>query len=72
MLNRVHAEARERFNISVTMVERVDILVKSFDMDKPVGKIKVKLSIERDPKECKDKHCHVPRIRKCLLITHER
>ena len=54
MFNRVHAEARERLDISVAMVERVNILVKSFDMDEPVGKIEVKLPIERNPEECKD------------------
>ena len=72
MLNRVHAEARERLDISVAMVEGMNIFVKSFDMDESVGKIKVKLPIERNPEECKDEHCHVPRIGKCLLVTHER
>ena len=71
MLDRVHAEAREGFDVSVTVVERVNILVQGLDMNKPVGKVKVKLPVERDPEECKNEHGHIPRIGRGLFIGHK-
>ena len=37
MLNGVHAQPREWFNVSVAVVERVDVLVESLDVDEPVA-----------------------------------
>ena len=35
MLHWMHAQSGKRFNVSVTMVQGMDVLVHGFDMDKP-------------------------------------
>ena len=52
MLNGVHAQPSERLDVRVAMVERVDVLVESLDVDEPVGKVEVKLSVEGNPEQC--------------------
>ena len=37
MLNGVHAQPSERLNVRVAMVQRVDVLVESLDVDEPVA-----------------------------------
>ena len=58
----MHAEAREGFNVSVAMVERVNILVESLDMDESVGKIEVELPVERNPESSQNEHGDIPGI----------
>ena len=66
VLNGVHAQPREGFDVGVAVVEGVDILVQRLDVDEPVSKVEVKLAVEGNPKRCQNKHCCVPPIGECL------
>ena len=66
MLNGVHAQPSERLNVRVAMVERVDVLVESLDVDEPVGKVEMELAVEGNPEGREDEHCRVPRAREGL------
>ena len=66
VLDGVHAQPREGFYVGVAVVEGVDVLVESFDVDEPMGKVEVKLSVEWNPEGCQNKHCRVPAVRKGL------
>ena len=66
MLNGVHAQPSERLNVRVAMVERVDVLVESLDVDEPVGKVEMELTVEGNPEGCQNKHCCVPAAREGL------
>ena len=60
VLDGMHAQPREGFDVGVAVVERVDVLVESLDVDEPVSKVEVKLAIEGNPEGCQNKHCCVP------------
>ena len=49
MLDRVHAESSERFDVGVPVMDSVDVFVQGLDMDEPVGKVEVELAIKWDP-----------------------
>ena len=60
VLDGVHAQPRKGFDVGVAVVEGVDVLVESLDVDQPVGKVEVKLAVEGNPEGCQNKHCCVP------------
>ena len=60
VLDGMHAQPREGFDVGVAVVEGVDILVQRLDVDEPVSKVEVKLAIEGNPEGCQKKHCCVP------------
>ena len=70
MLQRVHAQPRERFNVSVTVMQGMDVLVQGLDVDEAVGKVEVKLPIKGHPESGQAEHGYVPRVGKGLLIAH--
>ena len=45
VLDGVHAQAREGLDVGVAVVEGVDVLVESLDVDEPVGKVEVELAV---------------------------
>ena len=53
------------------MVQGVYVLVHGLDVDETVRKVKVKFSVEGNPKGSQNKHCQVPGGGECLLICHE-
>ena len=66
MLNGVHAQPSERLNVRVAVVERVDVLVQSLDVDEAVGKVEMELAVEGNPEGCQNKHGCVPAAREGL------
>ena len=61
MFDRVHGESGKGFDVGVPVVESVDVLVHRLDVDEPVGKVEVELSVEGNPEGCSHKQSHVPR-----------
>ena len=66
VLDGMHAQTRERFNVCVAVVEGVDVLVESLDVDEPVGKVEMELAVKGNPEGCQNKHCRVPAAREGL------
>ena len=60
MFDRVHGESGKGFDVGVPVVESVDVLVHRLDVDEPVGKVEVELSVEWNPEGCKHEQSHVP------------
>ena len=60
VLNRVHGEPGKRLDVGVPVMESVHILVHRLDVDEPVGKVEVELSVEWNPEGCKHEQSHVP------------
>ena len=52
VLDRVHGEPGKRFDVGVSVVESVHILVHRLDVDEPVSKVEVELSVEGNPESC--------------------
>ena len=48
MLNRVHRQARPRTDINVTMMRKMQMFIKEFNMQKSVKPIKIKALSDRD------------------------
>ena len=48
MLNRVHRQARPRTDINVTMMQKMHMFVKEFNMQKSVNPLKIKALSDRD------------------------
>ena len=71
MFHGVHAKSSKRFNIRVTVMQRVNVLVHSFDMNKPMGKIKMEFAIQWDPEKGQNEHSGIPRVGKGLSIAHK-
>ena len=61
MLDRVHGQSGKRLNVGVSVVESMHILVHRLDVDEPVGKVKVELSVEGNPEGCDHEQSHIPR-----------
>ena len=61
MLDRVHGESGKRFDVGVSVVESVHILVHRLDVDEPVSKVEVELSVEGNPECCNHEQSQVPR-----------
>ena len=59
VLERMHAEAGEGFDVRVAVVEAVDVLVEGGDVDEPVGEVEVELPVEGDQEAAEDKQGRV-------------
>ena len=67
----MHAEAGEGFDVRVAVVEAVDVLVQSGDVDEPVGEVEVELPVERHPEGSQAEDEEVLGTGGGLLVGHE-
>jgi len=68
MLNGMHAESCEGLDVSVAVMDRVDVFVQRSDVDEPVRKVEVNPSEKWNSKEGENKEEEVPRVRGHLLV----
>ena len=60
VLDRVHAESSKWLDVSVAVVQGMDVLVHCLDVDEAVSKIKVELTVEGHPEGSQYEHGQVP------------
>ena len=60
VLDGVHTESSKRFDVSIAVVQGMDVLVHCLDVDEAVSKIKVELTVEGHPEGSQYEHGQVP------------
>ena len=67
----MHGQASKGLYVGVSVMDRVDVLVKGLDMDEPMCKVEVELTVEGNPKGSQAKHDQVPGVGEGLLVRKE-
>ena len=71
VLDRVHGQPGKRLDVSVPVVEGVNVLVHCLDVDEPVGEVEVELSVEGHQEAAENEQGRVGLGGKCHLVGHE-
>ena len=56
----MHAESRKWLDVSVAVVQGVDVLVHCLYVDEAMSKVKVEFTVEGDPEGSQNEHCQIP------------